>query len=154
MDYRDDLYPKMPFYMAYPISNLYLTEMEYEKDMERMKTYFPAETRKIMELVEDRLDQLEYEGSRIYDEEPDRLMIQMEIDSLYQKLLESSAVLEKGTRKQVYFDMVPMSISGEHMRAQGRGDCRDNWLCSMVGVLFGTELYRRRCRHRRCRRWM
>ena len=86
MDYRDDLYPKMPFYMAYPISNLYLTEMEYEKDMERMKTYFPAETRKIMELVEDRLDQLEYEGSRIYDEEPDRLMIQMEIDSLYQKL--------------------------------------------------------------------
>lgn len=46
------------------------TEMEYEKDMERMKQYYPAETKEIMELVEQRLDQLEYEGSRIYDEEP------------------------------------------------------------------------------------
>ena len=23
--------PKMPFYMSYPMQNLYLTEMEYEK---------------------------------------------------------------------------------------------------------------------------
>ena len=28
------------------------TEMEYEKDMERMKQYYPAETKEIMELVE------------------------------------------------------------------------------------------------------
>ena len=74
--------------MTYPMQSMYLTEMEYEKDMERMKQYYPAETKEIMELVEQRLDQLEYEGSRIYDEEPDRLMIQMEIDGIYRKLSE------------------------------------------------------------------
>ena len=26
---------KMPFYLTYPMSNVYLTEKEYEKDMER-----------------------------------------------------------------------------------------------------------------------
>ena len=88
VDYSNDFYPKIPFYMTYPMQSMYLTEMEYEKDMERMKQYYPAETKEIMELVEQRLDQLEYEGSRIYDEEPDRLMIQMEIDGIYRKLSE------------------------------------------------------------------
>ena len=44
MDYNQEQFfrtqfdvPKMPFYMSYPMQNLYLTEMEYEKDMERMK---------------------------------------------------------------------------------------------------------------------
>ena len=88
MDYSVDLYPKIPFYMTYPMQNMYLTEMEYEKDIERMKNYYPEKTKDIMKLVEERLDELAYEGSRIYDEEPDRMMIQMEIDRLYQKLLE------------------------------------------------------------------
>ncbi len=158
MDFRDNLYPKMPFYMTYPMQNMYLTEMEYEKDMERMKSYFPEETRAIQHMVEERLDELEFEGSRIYDEEPDRLMMQMEIDRIYHKLLDDlqempdSGDLSKGKESSSYFDMVPMSISGERRRGPGR-DCRDGWLCSMVSVLFGTELYRRRCRHRRCRRW-
>lgn len=158
MDYRDDLYPKIPFYMAYPMQSMYLTEMEYEKDMDLMKTYYPTETKAIQKQVEERLDELEYEGSRIYDEEPDRLMIQMEIDRLYQKLAENPQELQDFeqqtgmTGQQSYFDMVPMSISGGNMKAQGQR-CQDNWLCSMVGVLFGTELYRRRCRHRRSKRW-
>ena len=40
MDYREEQFlrmqqsdtPKVPFYMSYPMQNLYLTEMEYEKD--------------------------------------------------------------------------------------------------------------------------
>lgn len=143
MDYRSDLYPGIPFYMTYPMQNMYLTEMEYEKDLDRMKSYYPAETKAVMKLVEDRLDELEYEGSRIYDEEPDRLMIQMEIDRLYEKIRGNGGKVQ--SQQPSYFDMVPMALSGR--------DCRDDWLCSMVGVLFGTELYRRRCRHRRCRRY-
>ena len=46
MDYNQEQFfrmqmdvPKMPFYMSYPMQNLYLTEMEYEKDMERCLLY-------------------------------------------------------------------------------------------------------------------
>ena len=48
VDYSNDFYPKIPFYMTYPMQSMYLTEMEYEKDMERMKQYYPAETKEIM----------------------------------------------------------------------------------------------------------
>lgn len=152
MDYKnmDESYPKIPFYMTYPMQNMYLTEMEYEKDIERMKSYYPAEARAAMKLIEERLDELEYEGSRIYDEEPDRLMMQMEVDRLSRQLAET---MDPKPVAKTYFDMVPMEIAGNTMKMQGSRDCKDNWLCSMVGVLFGTELYRRRCRHRRCRRW-
>ena len=54
--------PKMPFYMSYPMQNLYLTEMEYEKDMERMKELYPREVKRILEFVEDECDKMEYEG--------------------------------------------------------------------------------------------
>jgi hypothetical protein len=144
VDYRDELYPKIPFYMTYPAQNMYLAEMEYEKDMELMKSYYPKETMQIQKLVDERLDELSYEGSRIYDEEPDRIMIQMEIDRIYQQLTEPSA--------PSYFEMVPMSIAEGGKKPPKPGG-PDNWLHSMVGVLFGTELYRRRCHRRRCRRW-
>ena len=155
--YSNDFYPKIPFYMTYPMQSMYLTEMEYEKDMERMKQYYPAETKEIMELVEQRLDQLEYEGSRIYDEEPDRLMIQMEIDGIYRKLSDVQKKkenrIEGNMQAASYFEMVPASIAGETMTTQER-ECGNPWLCSMIGVLFGADMCKRRCRHRRCRRWM
>ena len=120
VDYSNDFYPKIPFYMTYPMQSMYLTEMEYEKDMERMKQYYPAETKEIMELVEQRLDQLEYEGSRIYDEEPDRLMIQMEIDGIYRKLSEVQKKkenrIEGNMQAASYFEMVPASIALQYDR--------------------------------------
>ena len=167
--------------MTYPMQSMYLTEMEYEKDMERMKELYPKEVKTILSYVEDecdkmeyegslmfdeypdrvmleqRLAQLEYEGSRIYDEEPDRLMIQMEIDGIYRKLSEVQKKkenrIEGNMQAASYFEMVPASIAGETMTTQER-ECGNPWLCSMIGVLFGAEMCKRRCRHRRCRRWM
>ena len=121
MDYRDNLFQKTPFYMTYPMQNLYLTEMEYEKDMERMKELYPREVRQLQEMIERHCDEMEYEGSRMYDENPDRYMLEREIDKL---------------------------------TAQHYDGHRDNgWLRSLIGILFYDEIYRRRCRHRRCSRW-
>lgn len=156
MEDRSEFYPRMPFYMMYPAGNMYLSEMEYERDLDRMRSYFPVETEKIMQLVEKKLDELDYEGSRIYDEEPDRLMMQEEIQKLYRQVqdtVEPDHKMEDTYIKQTYFAMVPMSISGGRPHGRLEGGCRDNWLCNMVGVLFDMELYKRRCHHRRCRRW-
>ena len=64
MDYREEQFfrmqqfdtPKVPFYMSYPMQNLYLTEMEYEKDMDRMKELYPKDVARIMEVIEDECD--------------------------------------------------------------------------------------------------
>jgi len=123
---RDSLYQKTPFYMTYPMQNLYLTEMEYEKDMERMKSLYPREVRELQQMVERRCDEMEYEGSRLYDENPDRYMLEREAQRLFEETLTAQ---QYGRRRD------------------------DGWLRSLIGILFHDEIYRRRCRHRRCSRW-
>lgn len=93
MDYQKEQFfneqfavPKMPFYMSYPMQNLYLTEMEYEKDMERMKELYPREVRQILEYVEDECDRMEYEGSLMFDEYPDRLMLEMLVNKIFDRV--------------------------------------------------------------------
>ena len=60
MDYNQDIFFKMqqqqmpgkqPFYMTNPIQNLYMTELEYHRDLDRMKEMSPMEIRKVQERV-------------------------------------------------------------------------------------------------------
>lgn len=156
MDYNQEQFfgnrffaPKTPFYMSYPMQNLYLTEMEYEKDIERMKELYPKDVKQILECVEDECDKMEYEGSLMFDEYPDRLMIEMVVDRIYQKLT--------GTKEDA--NLVAEQYRGGRppqgpppgpppRRPDERDDFRD-----LIGVILNNEMYRRRCRHRRCRRW-
>lgn len=151
--------PKIPFYMSYPMQNLYLTEMEYEKDMERMKELYPREVKRILEYVEDECDRMEYEGSLMFDEYPDRIMIEQIINRIYRQIQEKE--------NQEASDMVGQHMSdGQdwpggpsmpppmHRRPRDsspRDEDRNLW--GLIGVMLNNEMYRRRCRHRRCRRW-
>ena len=146
MDYNQEQFfrmqmdvPKMPFYMSYP--------MEYEKDMERMKELYPKEVKTILSYVEDECDKMEYEGSLMFDEYPDRLMLEQVAERIYRNV----AGEEKNVEAEQYWGgmnpppgpgMPPPPPPG------GRDDMR-----SLIGVLLNNEMYRRRCRHRRCRRW-
>jgi hypothetical protein len=155
--------------------------------------------------VEDRCDELEFEGSRIYDENPDRAMMWREIQRLYQKLLEEgltdepelnpmpvpkpissdrSFALHLPEGWELPEDEVPKETQPEERLiamqlppegGPGSGPCGgpgspcapggsmpppppqqptcNSWLCNTVGILFGNEVYRRRCRYRRCHRW-
>ena len=101
MDYNQEQFfrtqfdvPKMPFYMSYPMQNLYLTEMEYEKDMDRMKELYPKDVGRILEYVEDECDKMEYEGSLMFDEYPDRIMLEMVTDRIYQRVADGGADVE------------------------------------------------------------
>jgi hypothetical protein len=87
-----------PFYMTFPMQNLFLAELEYEKDFERMKELYPREVSKIAELVSDRCDELEFEGSRIYDENPDRMMMAREAQTLYEKIKKELGLEEQSDR--------------------------------------------------------
>ena len=139
MNYRDDYRNKVPFYMTYPIQNMYLTEMEYEKDMERMKELYPRDVKVLQEMIEERCNQMEYEGSRIYDENPDRYMLEEEAHRLYNRFIHENP--QYGELRD-----------NMHIQQYGRYQ-ENNWLRSLIGILFHDEIYRRRCRNRRCRRW-
>ena len=83
MDYKQEIFyrnpqqnmSKVPFYMAYPMQTVYMEEMEYARDLEKLKGMYPKEVRSIQELVEDECDKMEYEGSLMFDEYPDKVML-------------------------------------------------------------------------------
>ncbi len=64
-----------PFYMAYSTPVLYEGESQQEKEFKLMKSYYPETVQKIQVRVEDECDRLDYPGSPIYDEYPDRLTL-------------------------------------------------------------------------------
>lgn len=156
MDYNQEQFfrtqfdvPKMPFYMSYPMQNLYLTEMEYEKDMERMKELYPREVGKILEYVEDECDKMEYEGSLMFDEYPDRLMLEMVINRIERRLNGEESDSDVEAEQYRGGGRPPQGHRPPPPPPRGQG----NYLRELIGVILNNEMYRRRCRHRRCRRW-
>lgn len=114
-----------PFYASYANPMLYRGEKEQEEEFSLMKSYYPETARRIQEKVEEECDLLDYEGSRLYDEHPDRYMLY----HLGRKIMD---------------DVSPQA----DMEAMSDGLLED-----LVQVLLFHEISRRRCRRRRCRGW-
>ena len=112
-----------PFYASYANPMLYRGEKEQEEEFSLMKSYYPETARRIQEKVEEECDLQDYEGSRLYDEYPDRFMLY----HLGRKIVDE-------VKSEA--DMEAMS---------------DGLLGDLVEVLLFHEISRRRCRRRRCR---
>ncbi len=161
---------KMPFYMAYPMQTVYMEEMDYARDMQKLKDMYPKEVREIQDMVEEECDKMEYDGSLMFDETPDRLMLRQITDRIY------DAVSGKNTNMNIRdFEMeqyeenmqaeeLPLEGTLVADRRQGMRPPRpshrpgmrppkDQGLENLIQVLLFNEMHQRRCRHKRCRRW-
>ena len=123
-----------PFYMPYPIWMPFEQEREQEKDREVMKSYYSRRAAMIQDKVERECDRMEYDGSMMFDEYPDKFMMEHLCGKIEKELLEE----EQEEMKEL-----------EMQNRRGGNDLRD-----LIGVLLFNEMYRRRCRHRRCRRYI
>ena len=78
---------KLPYYMAYPMDlKEYGEEKRDRRDVEYMKSMYPMSAKKILPYVEEECDRMEYEGSMIYDEYPDRLLLYLMAGRIYDSL--------------------------------------------------------------------
>ena len=96
----------LPFYMTYPYADMYSQEWILEQEMEKMKSYYPKNAAMVQRCVEDACDRIEYEGSIMYDEYPDRLMMSQMCDHIYNRVKEESARLEMTELEK----MVPIEL--------------------------------------------
>ena len=120
------IYPDFyPFYATQGSPGFYNEEREQEKEFDLMRSYYPDTARKIQEKAEAQCQLLDYEGSRLYDEYPDKYMIY----HLSCKIRES---------------MEP-EISTQAIR--------EDFLDELIQVMLCQEISRRRCRRYRCRRY-
>ncbi|MBQ8148648.1 MAG: hypothetical protein IJ040_07670 [Lachnospiraceae bacterium] len=64
-----------PYPKEWNLEALELSEEDVARDYERMKRLYPREARFVAAIIEDMCDQLEYEGSPMFDEQPDAVTI-------------------------------------------------------------------------------
>ncbi len=81
----------LPFYKTFPFMDYYKNEDAFAKDLGMIKDMYPHDTAMIQSAVEQRMDELEYEGSFIYDEVPDRQRLFDEQTGLPADLSQSKA---------------------------------------------------------------
>ena len=84
----------LPFYMAYPLPMYYQQEDSVTRDLEYLQQMYPAQAKKYQKIIAETLDHIDYEGSMIYDEYPDKWRIyrltQMIMDKINKSEDESS----------------------------------------------------------------
>ena len=76
---------KLPYYMAYPMPLLYDDERQNQRDYEYMKSVYPGTAKRLMPYIEEECDRLEYMGSVMYDEYPDRLQLLLLCRRIYNR---------------------------------------------------------------------
>ena len=108
----------LPFYMAYPLPMYYQPEDTVTRDLEYLQQMYPAEAKKYQKIIAEVLDKLDYDGSIIYDEYPDKWQIyrltQMIVDKIKEQQAEQPAAMDW------------------------------EWITEFVQVLLSYEIYKKR----------
>lgn len=115
-----------------------------EKELRRLQSMYPLAAREVLPMVEDACDQMEYEGSMMFDELPDQNAVRRISERIYEKVRE---LYPDETGQQEIKDEVLSMQYQDRRRRPHHGD----FLRDLVQVMLLQEMHRRRCRHRRCR---
>jgi len=112
----------LPFYMTYPGYLRQEQENAILKDLEYLQQTYPNEVKRYQKKVAEILDKMDYEGSMIYDEYPDRYGI---------------ARLAR---------TISLMIKGEEEKQGQETDIPEKWIWleNMLQVLLCNEIYKRR----------
>ena len=76
---------KLPFYMAYPVPMLYDDDRNARRDYDYRKSIYPDAAKRVLPYIEEECDRMEYDGSMMYDEYPDRLQLRLMCRRIYDK---------------------------------------------------------------------
>lgn len=132
---------KLPYYMAYPMDfGEYAEEKKEKQDVAYMKSIYPMTAKKILPYVEEECDRMEYEGSMIFDEYPDRLLLHLMAGRIYDRIKEEE-------KKAITKEMEKEEIAKQEWKSRKKG--REESVMDLVELLLYQELVQRRCQHRR-----
>lgn len=80
--------PIVPFYVAYPNYGMYADEYRKMQDLEYLQAMYPAAVKSYQKKINQVLDRIDYEGSMIYDEYPDRISLYKLATDITQMILQ------------------------------------------------------------------
>lgn len=118
----------LPFYMTYPLPMYYQEEDSIIRDLEYLQQMYPSEAKKYQKVIAGILDKLDYEGSMIYDEYPDK----WQLYKLSKDILER---IKRDEEKAGPKEEIPPE--------------KWEWMGDLVQILLFYEIYKRRHNSRR-----
>lgn len=129
----------LPFYMAYPLPMYYQEEDTITRDLEYLQQMYPAEAKRYQKIIAETLNQMDYEGSMIYDEYPDKWQLyrltQIIMDKI--KRMEAMEQMPDGENAE--------NEENEEGKLQGERT-KEAWeqLEEFIQVLLYYEIYKKR----------
>jgi hypothetical protein len=123
----------IPLYPLYGYDN----SSDLDRDAEYMKQLYPNLAKAIQSAVDNECDQMEYDGSLMFDEYPDKVSLDRIIDRIYEQFRDTDEE-PRAEIQSLYF--YPPVRSGNHLR-------------DIVSLLLLSEIFNRRRRYRSRRFW-
>lgn len=164
-----------PYYMAFPLQDDLQRDEENYRDLLYIKQMYPKRMQKIQQQIEKECDQLEYDGSMMFDEFPDQVLFRSLCSKIYDtvKDIEADEICETCEIKEVNMTQrgpgpwppppppgrpgpwPPPPPPGGPGPVIPQRPNPTNWMRDIIQTLLYNEMYNRRCRYRdsRCRRW-
>lgn len=150
-----DYYSAFPFYMGYQGYGQWaqpgiVPEDRILEDLEYLQQMYPTYARKYQSAIGSVVDKMDYDGSFLYDQYPDKLTIQ--------RMVESVMVVIKANEKEPVMEIMPektmqnvmeQNTSGsnltEHALTESAPWCeKEPWIRELVTVLMYYEILMRR----------
>lgn len=147
---------QMPYAWMYPYQDLYMSEMETERDLQYLQQMYPADAKRMQKKVEEACDRLDYEGSMMYDEYPDRVSMLLMCDRIAEEMRREDAEKQAAEEARIPSgNAEEESMQAMHMDRPGPPPppSFDPGRRSLLEVLLYNEMYKRRCKRRQCRRF-
>lgn len=127
----------LPFYMAYPLPMYYEEEDTVTRDLEYLQQMYPTEARRYQKIIADVLGQMDYEGSCIYDEYPDK----WQLYRLTQIIMDKIKRIECADITTAESAGV---LSGTDSEVSTKKEKPWEWIEEFVQVLLYYEIYKKR----------
>jgi hypothetical protein len=123
----------IPMFPLYGYDN----SADLDRDVDYMKQLYPRSAKRIQHEVDNECDKMEYDGSMMFDEYPDREALEKITDRIYDRIKEMDEEPQVEANSLYFF---PPRRHQNHLR-------------DIVSLLLLGELLNRRRRHRSRHRW-
>lgn len=175
--YREESYQTEeapPFYQRPEYGSVLEEEKMMERDLRRLQAMYPETAKKILPYIMEACDRMEYEGSAMFDEYPDRTTVQRMEDEVYEKAADGrmeddmrAGMPGAGVYEEMESDDMPMQTPeaekeedsssfgqsgpdyGMIQMEYGRRRRRSDWRRDLIRILLLDEMHHRRCRYKK-----
>ena len=133
-----DFQRQFPFYTAYPQYPNWnqISEDRVLEDLEYLQQMYPSYAKRYQVIISDMLNRMDYDGSVIYDQYPDR----WQLDRMVRNILDTIRLEEKRPSP-----MPPQNMERNNLpHTPSEQSISDAWLRELVTVLLYYEILKRR----------